>query len=281
MSDVDGTLITKGDMIRGFPERLSEIVKEARQKGIGFSLASGRDQYAQQELWTRITEDAAGLKLYEAISYEDCQLLMGNGKLYSFGGLSSRTLALIDLIEENYREAFEEVVPLPGQRFTVRAARVTREFAAGRETNSAALNKAYLAIKNLVERLKLDPAYAPDLSTLHIGKSADAIDFLDQNSSKANLFLQYLEILNSSYSITSDTVLVLGDAANDQKMLMAALEKGGIAGYVGQPEQIAINGERLEEVLQSFAETTRGTLFIPSVRGPNGTVEVLEKLLPL
>ncbi|MDP3640690.1 MAG: HAD hydrolase family protein, partial [Nanoarchaeota archaeon] len=60
MADIDGTLITKGDLVNGFPARLSEIIIAARKRGVGFSLASGRDQYAEQELWTRITGDIGG-----------------------------------------------------------------------------------------------------------------------------------------------------------------------------------------------------------------------------
>lgn len=286
VADIDGTLITKGDLVHGFPARLPEIVREARRREIGFSLASGRDQYAQQELWNRITEDGAGLKPYEAICYEDSQLLMGDGRHYSAGGLSPKTLALIEQIEREHPEAFDGVVPLPGNRFTVRTARVTKEFAAGKGTNPDVLNRAYLAIKELMERLKkasfygTGSFYGPEISTLHIGHSADAVDFLDRNSSKAKPFAYYVSILEESYSIRPEEVLVLGDATNDQSMMTYALEVGGMVGYVGKPEQMAIGGERrLEEVLQLFAKVNEGKLIIPSVRGPEGTVEVLERLL--
>ncbi|MBI2043930.1 HAD hydrolase family protein [Candidatus Pacearchaeota archaeon] len=274
VGDIDGTFIEKGDRDSS-PQELKEGIREMRKRGNLLSLASGRDYVDQHGIWRRLTGEEKLLPM-EAILYEDACIKLGDGRTYTFGGLNKQQLELVAQIEHDRPELFAGLVPLPGSNFTVRTARVTREFADGIGTNVAVLVDRHTKIVAYVDELRADQRYSALLSNIHVGKSADGIDFLDKGAHKGVAFGKYIEVLNE-IGITGDKIIVLGDAANDEGMLKKVLEAGGIAGYVGMVGQTDSNKGDLERTLREFAQNAPGRLIIPKVRGPIGAAYIIHE----
>ena len=153
-ADVDGTLIEGGD-ITNYPKELKSAIMKARRNGVLFSMASGRDYNFMKHLWNDLT-GSAQLRSGEAILYEDACIFY-NGENHVLGGLNSETIGLVKKIETDNIWAFEGLVELPGNKFTIRSSRVTQEFANGKKTEGDILEKLrdrYLKIKEVIDSLK-------------------------------------------------------------------------------------------------------------------------------
>lgn len=254
LADIDGTLITNGNL-SSIPEELTAEIQAFRsQEGGLFSLVSGRDKPFQEKLRIQIFGVKKPLA-NEALIYEDTCLVLGSGEDRCLGGLFPETLAEIDQLKNDHPEAFKGMVPLPNTEFTVRRGYVTKEFARGEKTNSAVLQKAYDQAKRLAKEIS---------SSVRISKSTDGLDFTDQNTHKGVPFKEYLSILENRAGIFPESVLVIGDAGNDLEILNMVQERGGIAAFVGTDENLV-------------ARLAQKGVYISQEKGPEGTLEVIRK----
>ncbi len=227
-------------------------------------MASGRDYGFIETLWEKITKDPITMKQNEAIIYEDVCIQTRDEK-YILGGLNSEALRLIKQIESQNPDLFAGLTELPDSNFTIRTSRVTKEFAQGKGTNKAVLDKRYPTVKAHFYGIR---GQYPSLANLDVRKSADAIDFIERNSHKGTAFNKYLELIAKN-GIKGENVLVVGDAPNDEEMMKRVLYEGGTAGYVGYDKDLE---SRLIKVKS-------GRLIIPSQKGPVGTAQIIRDVL--
>lgn len=268
VADVDGTLI-EGGVITSYPAELKELIKKARYDGTCFSMASGRDYEFMENLRRHLT-DSESLFDMEAVLYEDICLAFRDGKRHVLGGLNQDTLEFIEKIEIQNPSYFGGLVPLPGNKFTIRTSRVTEEFARGEKMEGKIrdkLEERYKLICSLFEDLKQNPSYSSLIENLAIRISKDGIDFVDKDAHKGVAFEKYLNILKER-GIELNQILTIGDALNDEEILRTTLSSGGFVGYVGVEKDLEL---RLKQIKS-------GALIVPEIKGPLGTLEVIKYL---
>jgi len=251
IADADGTLISRGD-IDNCPDRLKQAIRDVREKGYLFSMASGRDLSFMRRLRESIIEEKP--KEGEAILYEDVCLEIGREK-YVLGGLNPEVLERIKQFYADNGKFFEGLVPLPNNNFTIRYSWVTEEFARGEGTNKRVLDARYDFIKRLIEER---------FEGVEVTKSADGIDVVRKGANKLIALERYLEILRN-FGVNPEQILVIGDAKNDEGMLERIMDSGGFGALVGEDKE-------LERRLRRFGNK----LHIPENKGPLGTAEVIE-----
>jgi hydroxymethylpyrimidine pyrophosphatase-like HAD family hydrolase len=259
VADIDGTLISKGSVYTLSME-LIERVRAGREEGKLFTPASGRDKVFQNDLRRRIIGQGMPIKFGEAILYEDVGLEFQGSDVHSkiYGGIPSDRLGLIRNLYDQHPELFKGLVPLPNNHFTVRHSWVTEEFSRNEPTNADVLNKRQGPIKSLIESM------FPYVDGVEVVRSADAIDVVAKGANKIIAFGAYTTALRAM-KISPKGILCIGDAQNDEYMLMNAVEAGGRAAFVGPSEEIRARLNGIDRI------------YLSEKHGPEGTLEVLRK----
>src|SRR3989344_3581868 len=108
LSDVDGTLI-EGGKLNHFSLDLKEAIKEARETGILFNLASGRPYFEQKQLYHLLTEPGIP-NSNEGILFEGAGIRLFGGSSHLLGGLSKEQREEIQSYLQN-KDLVGELVP--------------------------------------------------------------------------------------------------------------------------------------------------------------------------
>jgi len=251
--DIDGTLIENGDA-NNLNSDLKKEIKRIREKGILFSINSGRDIDFERALYNSFIGDLSPIP-GEALLYEDVGLSLIQGENYVLGGLNKDLLEKVENLFKENSELLKGLVSLPNSKSKYKASRVTKEFAENKPSNKKLLEEKYIQIKDLIEEKYGETAMAI--------KSADAIDIIDKNANKKFPFEKYLLILEEEYSISPKEVLFIGDSENDFGAIEILLQKGGSVGFVGDEK-------KLTENLRNHSN-----LYVSDIKGPKGTADII------
>ncbi len=247
-ADRDGTLIEK----RGYPKELPGIIKNIRERGISFSIASG----AGLEPLVRLHKELIGpdsAREEECIIHESSLLYMlKTGREYETKGLSADELDEINkYLSSLDEEFFGGLVKHQGKTMIYW---VTKEFEGSGVTNKSNLSAGFEQIKPRVEQ---------QFECAQVLMTADGIDIQGKHTSKASPIETYSHIMG----IPIEQIAAIGDSANDMAMLRLVGEMGGCVAYVGE----------CTDYRKEIAKYRNA--IIPERNGPEGTIQVLREVL--
>lgn len=255
LADCDGTVIEHGK-INGYHPKLPEILQQARNSGLAFSLASGRDYYFLEKLHQSLV--GSPIK-NEGILYESCCLrLFGNHESYILGGLTSQQVKDIrNFVRQQDKSFLQGLAHLPEDQCETVVSWVTEEFARRGPTNFEVLERQYQIIKPIIE---------PEFPYTKVIMTSDAIDIEGKDVSKAQATQKYSELTG----IPLHQIAVIGDSSNDLPMFEVVGKAGGLVIYVGEhPQQ-----EKEEKIIKKYQHH-----FISEEKGSAGMAEGIEYIL--
>ncbi len=287
--DVDGTF-TETDKLTSYPVELPGLIKLVRNQGTAFVLSSGRDRYAQGELWLSLVGN--DLKPNEGIlseyvftqvfdhererpSLEELGINLDdlnnrlnqaedvlNEKTYFkiFGNEESQVGGLLNKQRETLKHyILEKDGWTKGMVFPyLKRARsllgmVTEGFVDGSGTNEDLLAEKFSEIK---------PKVNNDFPYVQVTRSKDAIDFMGKDVSKARTVLSYSQITGISLS----EIVYFGDSSGDMPAIELVLDSGGTGVYVGK------NNGHITKV-NGYANG-----IVTKQKGPRGTLEAIKQI---
>lgn len=255
VADIDGTLTEGGNLSTVHP-LLKQAIRSARQRGILFSLASGRP-FFEQELFHQLLISPDNYKKGEAILYEASHLrLLGTTEVYKLGGLTKEELQEIEDFVRRERLFLEMIPQANNDCYETTTGYVTPTFISEGRTNTELLERTYRKVKPILEQ---------KFSFVNVMMSADAIDIYAMGLTKAKPVQKYSELVG----IPLEYIVAIGDSGNDMLMLEAVGNAGGLVIYVGtNPNQ--------ERIVRRYA-----CHYISQRKGVLGTVESLNYILKL
>ncbi len=253
VADVDGTLIEKGNITSVDTDLQKAVKVQARERGILFSLGSGRT-FLEQQAFHALLIGSDSYVPGEAISYEGSRLrFLGDSEVYRLGGLTQEQINEIESFSAE-RKLFRNLVPRAGNdTYETSRGYITPTFISEGRTDRELLERTYRTVKPILESR---------FSFLYVSASADGLDLTAKGVTKVNPLRKYAELIG----ISLDEIAVFGDSGNDMPMLELVGKAGGVAVYVGtNPEQ--------EALVRSYPRH-----FIPQRRGVQGSIEALQTL---
>ena len=251
--DADGTLITGGNF-NSVSLELKSAISNLRSNGILFNLASGRALFEQEELYKILTNNAKP-KHCEAILYEGAAVkLFSSDKKHILGGLTQEQITEVKkYLQQN--NLIKELVPQANNElYETCTSYLTPGFITNGVTDKTLLEERFKVIKTAIET-----AFPFSQVTM----SADAVDIIAKGVTKDKPTMKYSQLTG----IPLNQIAVFGDSGNDMPMLELVGKAGGLVVYVGD------NQEQIE-VVKSYSRN-----FIPTIKGPMGTVEGIKYVL--
>ena len=253
LADIDGTL-TEGGNIKTVNPTLKKAIKDVRESGVLFSLASARPWFEQIEFHHLLISPDT-YQHGEGISYEaSCVRLLGKTECYQLGGLSKEQIREVEQFAAEQQLFTEMIHQANNERYETTTGYETPTFLSEGRTNEELLNRTYQKVKPILEER---------FSFLDIVMSADAIDINAKGVTKALPAKKYAELTR----IPLENIAAIGDSGNDMPMLELIGKAGGLAAYVGKKAE-------QEAVVRSYAHH-----FIPEQKNVRGTVEALQYIV--
>lgn len=253
LADADGTLIEGGN-IYYIESSLQEVIQQAREKGILFSLASGRP-YFEQEPLHRLIRGSSTYLPGEGILYEaSCVRLFGSEMSHRLGGLSQEQIKDVKDFASRQELFAGMVSQANNKQYETTTGYVTPTFRTAGKTDFSLLQQTYNQVKPILE---------DRFPFLEVVMSADAIDINAKGVTKALPTKKYAKLTG----ISLDEIAAIGDSGNDMPMLDVVGKAGGLAIYVGKKKE-------QEEIVRGYTHH-----FIPEQKGPLGTAEAIGYIL--
>lgn len=253
LADIDGTL-TEGGNIKTINTALKQAIKEVRETGVLFSLASARPWF-EQVAFHHLLISPDIFEQGEGISYEaSCVRLLGSKESYCLGGLSAEQIKEVEQFVVQQKLFTEMVHQANNDRYETTTGYVTPTFISEGRTDTELLERTYLRVKPILE------VQFPFLEAV---MSADAIDINAKGVTKAKPAQKYAEITG----ISLENIAAIGDSGNDMPMLDLVGKAGGLAIYVGKRAE-------QEAIVRQYAHH-----FIPAQKSVTGTVEGLRYIV--
>lgn len=253
VADIDGVLAEGGNLSLVSPA-LKKAIRAVRQKGILFSLASGRP-FFEQEQFHQLLIAPDTYKAREAILYEASSVrFLGAKESYQLGGLTKKQIQEIEHFAVEQKLFIGMVRQANGDRYETTTGYVTLPFITDGRTDVELLERTYQRVKPILEKR---------FPFSEVCMSADAIDIYAKGVTKAKPLKKYAELT----SIPLEQIAVIGDSGNDMPMLEVVGNAKGLAIYVGTKSE-------QEKIVMGVA-----CHYIPKQKGILGTVEGLTYLL--
>lgn len=253
LADIDGTL-TEGGNIKTVNPSLKQAIKEVRETGVLFSLASARPWFEQIN-FHHLLISPDSYNEGEGISYEaSCVRLLGRIECYQLGGLTKEQIREVEAFAAQQKLFTEMAHQANNDRYETTTGYVTPTFISDGRTDTELLERTYKRVKPLLEQ---------QFPFLEAVMSADAIDLNAKGVTKAKPARKYSEITG----IPLENIAAIGDSGNDLPMLDLVGKAGGLAIYVGKKTE-------QEAVVRQYAHH-----FIPEQKGVMGTVEGLRYIV--
>ena len=252
LSDVDGTLI-EGGKLNHFSLDLKEAIKEARETGILFNLASGRPYFEQKQLYQLLIEPDIP-DSNEGILYEGAGIILFGGSTNLLGGLSKEQREEIEQYLQQHNLVEGLTHQANNEKYETKTGYVTPTFISEFKTNAVLLEQQFQKIKPAVEK---------EFPFAEVSISADAVDIFAKGLTKGRQTINYSELTG----IPLNQIAAIGDSGNDMPMLEVIGKARGLVIYVGN------NSDQIETVRKYKRH------FIPKHKGPKGAIEGLEYIL--